>query len=52
MAVAVLLSTAMGASIKGEAATKYLPAACLVVRSTFVVWPGAMTMVSVLNGFV
>jgi hypothetical protein len=52
VAVAVLLSTAMGASWKGEAATKYLPVRRSVVRRAFVVWPGAMTMVSVLKGFV
>lgn len=52
MAVAVALSTAMGASMKGEAATMYLPLRRSAVRRAFVVWPGAMRMVSVLKGFV
>lgn len=50
MAVAVVLSTAIGESIKGEAATKYLPLERLVATSTLVVWPGAMRIVSVLKG--
>lgn len=50
MAVAVLLSTATGESMKGEAATKYLPGLRLAVRRTFVVWPGATRIVSVVKG--
>ena len=53
MAVAEVLSTAiMGASMKGEATTIYFPVLRSPVRSAFVVWPGAMTMVSVFKGFV
>ena len=47
-----MLSTAMGASMKGEAATIYLPVLRLAVRSALVVWPGAITIVSVFKGFV
>ena len=50
MAVAVLLSTAMGASMNGETATMYLPEFLSVVKRTLVVWPGATRTVSVLNG--
>lgn len=52
MAVAVLLSTAIGASMNGDAATKYLPAFRSAFRRTFVVWPGAMMTVPVLKGLV
>ena len=50
LAIAVMLSTAIGASMNGEAATKYLPVFLLVVTRTLVVWPGAIRTVSVLNG--
>ena len=50
MAVAVVLSTVIGESMKGEAATRYFPVPRSAVRRTFVVWPGATRMVSVLKG--
>lgn len=48
--MAVALSTAIGASMKGEAVIRYFPADFEAVKRTFVVWPGAIRMVSVLNG--
>lgn len=51
VAAAVALSTAMGASINGEAALRYLPDALLAVTKTLLVCSGAVTIVSVLNGF-
>ena len=52
MAVAVILSTAMGESMKEDAVTKYFPAPSPAVRSTLVVCPGAMRTVSVEKGLV
>ncbi|KAK4855381.1 hypothetical protein QYF36_006675 [Acer negundo] len=53
VAVAVTLSTAMWASMKGETATRYLPAGPrLAVKWTMVVWPGAIKTMSVLKGLV
>lgn len=52
VAVAVKLSTAIGASMNGATAIRYFPGFCEAVRRTLAVWPGEMTTVSVLNGFV
>ncbi|KAL3826090.1 hypothetical protein ACJIZ3_022119 [Penstemon smallii] len=52
VAVTVRLSTAtVGVSMKGEAATMYLPAPLSAVTRMLVVWPGTIRIVSVLKGF-
>ena len=52
MAVAICLSTETGASMKGLAAMKYLLGTWLAWTRTLVVWPGAISMAFVVNGFV
>lgn len=50
VAVAVLLSTVTGASMKGETETKYLPEVLSAVIIALVVCPGAIINVSIWNG--
>lgn len=52
IAVAVLLSTDMGASMNTRAAMKYLPVFLFVWSKTLVVCPGAISIAFVSKGFV